>query len=41
MTDVARIRARFPRAFGPPPLTRVLRWLGALLFVVWLIALCF
>jgi phosphonate transport system permease protein len=41
MTDVARIRARFPAAFGPAPLTRALRGLGALLFVAWLIVLCF
>ena len=40
MSDIAELRARFPRAFGPPPLTRALRWLGALLFVAWLVALC-
>jgi phosphonate transport system permease protein len=40
MTTVAEIRARFPRAFGPPPKTRALRWLGVLLFVAWLFALC-
>ena len=38
--DIARVRARFPRAFGSTPLTRALRWLGASLCVVWLIALC-
>jgi phosphonate transport system permease protein len=38
--DIVRVRARFPRAFGPTPLTRALRWLGASLCVVWLIALC-
>jgi ABC-type phosphate/phosphonate transport system permease subunit len=39
-TTVAGIRARFPRAFGPPPGTRALRWLGAFLFVAWLCVLC-
>src|ERR1700730_220625 len=40
MTTVADMRARFPRAFGPPAATRALRWLGTLLFVAWLFALC-
>lgn len=40
MTAIAEMRARFPRAFGPPPLTRALRWFGAVLFIAWLIALC-
>ena len=39
VTSVADIRARFPRAFGPSPATRALRWFGALLFMAWLIAL--
>ena len=39
-TDIAKLRARFPRAFGPSSLTRVLRFLGALLFIAWLGALC-
>src|SRR3954462_9268090 len=39
VADLAGIRARFPRAFGRPPLTRALRWLGLLLFTAWLIAL--
>ncbi len=38
--DIAAVRARFPRAFAATPLTRVLRWLGGLLFVAWLIPLC-
>ena len=38
--STAAIRARYPRAFEPPPLTRALRWSGALLFLVWLLALC-
>src|SRR6266700_2815563 len=37
--DIARIRARWPRVFGPSPLTRALRWGGALLFAAWLVAL--
>jgi phosphonate transport system permease protein len=39
LTSVAAIRVRFPHAFGPSPATRVLRWLGALLFAAWLVAL--
>ena len=37
--DIAAVRTRFPRAFAAPPLTWVLRWLGGLPFVAWLIAL--
>jgi len=37
--DIAAMRARFPRAFATPPLTRVLRWVGGMLFLAWLIAL--
>jgi phosphonate transport system permease protein len=37
--DIPAMRARFPRAFAATPLTRVLRWVGGLLFVVWLVAL--
>jgi phosphonate transport system permease protein len=37
--DIAAVRVRFPRAFAATPLTRVLRWIGGLLFVAWLIAL--
>ncbi len=37
--DIAAVRARFPRAFAPTPLTRVLRWVGGVLFIAWLIAL--
>jgi phosphonate transport system permease protein len=40
VTAIAEMRARFPRAFGPTPLTRALRWFGAVLFIAWLIALC-
>jgi phosphonate transport system permease protein len=36
--DIARIRARYPRAFHAPPLTRTLRLAGTLLFLVWLVA---
>jgi phosphonate transport system permease protein len=39
VTAIAEMRARFPRAFGPPPLTRALRWFGAVLVIAWLIAL--
>jgi phosphonate transport system permease protein len=38
--NIARIRARWPRVFGPPPLTRALRWFGALVFATWFVALC-
>ena len=38
--DIAAMRTRYPRAFGAAPLTRALRWLGGLLFVAWLVALC-
>ena len=34
--DVARYRALVPRAFGPTPAGRALRWLGAAAFVLWL-----
>lgn len=37
--DIAQLRARFPRAFGPSRLHRTLRWIGALLFLAWLVAL--
>ncbi len=40
IADIAALRARFPRAFGPTRRTRVLRWTGAVLFVAWLVALC-
>jgi phosphonate transport system permease protein len=40
LSDVADLRARYPRAFGPSPLTRALRGFAAALFVAWLIALC-
>jgi phosphonate transport system permease protein len=40
VTAIAEMHARFPRAFGPTPLTRALRWFGAVLFIAWLIALC-
>src|SRR5690242_17958589 len=39
LVDIAAVRARFPRAFGTTPLRRVLRWVGGLLFVAWLVAL--
>jgi phosphonate transport system permease protein len=39
VTTVAEIRARYPRAFGPPLLTHALRLLSTLLFAAWLIAL--
>jgi phosphonate transport system permease protein len=39
-TDFARLRACFPRAFGQPLLTRVLQYLGTVLFIAWLVALC-
>ena len=38
--DVAALRARMPRAFGPAPLTLALRRVGVLLFLAWLAALC-
>ena len=38
-SDIARYRAVMPRAFGPTPKGRVLRWLGAAAFVTWLGAL--
>jgi len=37
--DAADLRARFPRVFAPPRRARLLRWLGALAFVAWLVAL--
>jgi phosphonate transport system permease protein len=40
VTGTGELRTRFPRAFGPPPLLRALRWLGALLLVAWFVALC-
>ncbi len=39
-SDIAAYRARMPRAFGPTPLARALRWIGAALFVAWLALLC-
>jgi len=39
-SDLAELRARFPRIFAPSRLTRVLRGAGALLFVAWFFALC-
>jgi phosphonate transport system permease protein len=39
-SDLAELRARFPRIFAPSRLTRVLRGAGALLFVAWFVALC-
>ena len=38
-SDIARYRAVMPRAFGPTPKGRVLRWLGAAAFLAWLGAL--
>lgn len=38
--EVASWRARLPRAFGPPPRVRALRWAGAVLFVLWLVLVC-
>ena len=38
--EIASWRARLPRAFGPTPGVRALRWAGAVLFVVWLALLC-
>jgi phosphonate transport system permease protein len=38
--DIAALRARFPRAFGPSPLVLCLRLGGCLLFVAWLLVLC-
>jgi phosphonate transport system permease protein len=35
--DIARWRAREPRAFGPPPLERAAFWAGMALFAAWLI----
>lgn len=35
--DIARWRARTPRAFGPPAIDRVAFWLGAALFAAWLV----
>jgi len=40
VADIARFRARFPRAFGPPPWQRAAWVLGCVAFVVWLGALC-
>src|SRR4051794_39078180 len=40
MTTDADLRLRYPGAFGASPMTRPLRWLGALLFVAWLVTLC-
>ena len=37
--DIARYRAVLPRAFGPTPGGRALRWLGAAAFLSWLGAL--
>ncbi|MGA3400933.1 MAG: phosphonate ABC transporter, permease protein PhnE [Acetobacteraceae bacterium] len=37
---VARLRARFPRAFGRPPWQRAAWALGCVAFVIWLGALC-
>jgi phosphonate transport system permease protein len=39
-TEIAKLRARFPRAFGQSLLTRVLQVLSTLLFIAWLVALC-
>jgi phosphonate transport system permease protein len=38
--DIAGLRVQFPRVFDAMPLHRALQWLGALLVVAWLIALC-
>ena len=40
MTDAAAWRARCPRAFGPTPAGRALRWAGAAAALAWLLALC-
>src|ERR1700727_490123 len=40
MSDIAELRARFPRAFGASPRTRMVRLAGAALFVAWLVAIC-
>lgn len=37
--DIARYRAVLPRAFGPTPAGRALRWLGVVAFLTWLGAL--
>jgi len=37
--SVADVRARWPRAFGPPPVLRALRLAGGLLVLAWLAAL--
>ena len=37
--DIARYRAVLPRAFGPTPAGRAVRWLGAAAFLTWLGAL--
>lgn len=37
--EIAAARARLPRAFGPTPAGRALRWLGAVAFLAWLLAL--
>lgn len=37
--DIARYRAVLPRAFGPTPRARALRWLGAAALLTWLGAL--
>jgi phosphonate transport system permease protein len=38
--DIEGMRARFPRIFGVTPLHRALQCCGALVVIVWLIALC-
>src|SRR4029077_19429891 len=38
-SDVGDVRARFPRVCAPPRRARLLRWLGVLAFVAWLVAL--
>ncbi len=38
--DIVRLRARFPRAFGPPAWQRAAWMLGSVAFMIWLAALC-
>ena len=38
--QIALLRARVPRAFGPGPLVRILRWAACMLAALWLLALC-
>lgn len=40
MSDIAALRARFPRAFGPSPGGKLLRGIGIVAFAAWLVTLC-